>query len=74
MRFLSRRIKRPDVNRTKEIIIPATVLTFGVTGTISLAEQNRECRKVFKQLKAELKFFQVTLEEDIFFQLEKKGA
>ena len=60
MRYLSRHIKRhlrsgQTVNRTKEIIIPATVLTVGVTGTISLAEQNRECRKVFKDLKAEFK-------------------
>jgi len=42
--------KQVGISKTRQIALPATVLTIGITGTISLAENNRECKKLARQL------------------------
>ena len=53
LRFFHRnnqRRKTGEINKTRQIVVPATALTIGITGTVSLAENNRECKKLIRQL------------------------
>ena len=34
----------------KNVLLPASLITLGVTGTVSLAEKNYECQKVARKM------------------------
>jgi len=34
----------------KNVLLPASLITLGVTGTVSLAEKNRECQRIARKM------------------------
>merc|ERR1711970_637559 len=48
LRFIRR--KHVETSKTRQIVLPATALTIGITGTISLVETNHACKKLTRQM------------------------
>ena len=48
--FHRRNQQRGRTDKIRQIVVPATALTIGITGTASLVETNVKCKKLIRQL------------------------